>query len=248
MKVLLALAAATLAIGPLAGCALQPARDAMTRAQGDAILAELRELRHALAERARPADGEPQPAARIRLDDVAVHALGAAAAPVTLVEFTDYQCPFCKRFHERSWPELKRNYIDTGKVRYVVRDMPLPFHAEALPAAVAVRCAGQQSRFWPAHDALFAATETLSAEFVRKAVLALGVAPEAFDQCTHDPRTRAAIDADMAEADRIGVTGTPGFVIAQRAGAKLEGTLVLGAQPTNVFTTRIDALLGAPRP
>jgi protein-disulfide isomerase len=249
MRLLTAIAAAVLIAATLGGCSLQPTNAGITREQGDAILAELREIRRALAEpRTRPAtDGDPPQTARVRLEDIAVHVLGAANAPVTLVEFTDYQCPFCKRFHDRSWPDLKRKYVDTGKVRYVVRDMPLPFHAEALPAAIAARCAGEQGQFWPVHDALFAA-QALSAESLRKTVLGFGVAAEGYDKCVVNPLTRKAIDADIAEADRIGVTGTPGFVIAQSAGGKLEGALVLGAQSTNVFSSRIDALLPAAQP
>ena len=250
MKVLIATAAALVLVAALGSCAVQPTTDGVTRQQGEAILAELREIRRLLTEAhpkpvAETAEAQPQ---RVQLADVAVHVLGSANAPVTLVEFTDYQCPFCRRFHERTWPDLKRSYVDTGKVRYVVRDMPLPSHSDALPTAIAARCAGEQGQFWAVHEALFAAPEALSAQWVRKTVLGLGVNAASYDTCIKDPRTRAAVDADIAEADRLGITGTPGFVVAQASGGKLEGTVLVGAQPTNAFSARIDALLPAAKP
>ncbi len=231
----------------LAGCAAQPPAGSMTSEQADAILAELKDIKRMLVEqRPKPAEAEaPAAPAKVRLDDVAPNVLGAAAAAVTLIEFTDYQCPFCKRFHERSWPELKAKYVDSGKVRYVVRDMPLSFHGEALPAAIAARCAGEQGRFAPVFEALFAAPQ-LSAESIRAIVAAAGVEAPAFQRCSANAAVRQAIDSDSAEAERLGINGTPGFVIARRSGGKLEGTLIVGAQPTEVFSARLDALLGAP--
>jgi len=219
----------------------------LTRAQGDAILKELADIKRALADlKSKPA-GETESGApsKVKLGDVAVDAIGSPDAPVTMVEFTDYQCPFCKRFHERSWPEIKKKYVDTGKVRFVVRDMPLSFHEQALPAAIAARCAGQQGRFPFVFEALFALPE-LSNEAIRAVVSAAGVAEGPYRLCTATPVVRAAITADSDEAERLGINGTPGFVIAQKKGDALEGALIVGAQPTNVFTSRLDALLAAP--
>jgi protein-disulfide isomerase len=231
------------ALGLLAGCVTQPAAPPMTAAQADAILAELRDIKRLLGDRAPAAEAEP---AKVRLADVAPNVIGAATAPVTLIEFTDYQCPFCRRFHERSWPELKRRYVDTGRVRLVVRDLPLEFHGQALPAAIAARCAGEQGHFAPVFEALLAAPD-LSPGALREILDGAGVAREAFERCAQRPELRLAIAADGDEAQRLGINGTPGFVIAQRSGAQLEGVLVVGAQPTSVFTSRIDALLAAPR-
>jgi protein-disulfide isomerase len=239
---LLPLAAAT----ALAACAAQPGPDGVNASQADAILAELRDIKRLLVEQRSKAP-EAAATAKVRLDDVAPNTIGRADAPVTLIEFTDYQCPFCKRFHERTWPELKAKYVDTGKVRFVVRDMPLSFHSEALPAAIAARCAGAQGRFPAVFDALIAAPE-LSAVAIRGIVARAGVVAGAFERCTSAPAVRQAIDADGAEAERLGINGTPGFVIAQRSGGQLEGALVVGAQPTSVFTSRLDTLLAAPQP
>ena len=123
--------------------------------------------------------------------------------------------------------------------------MPLPFHGEAMPAAIAARCAGEQDKFWPVHEALFNAQEALSPEMIQKTVARLGVALPAYEKCSADPRTRASIDADIAEAESIGVNGTPGFVLGSRKSGKIAGTLILGSQPTDVFSSRIEALLKA---
>jgi protein-disulfide isomerase len=220
--------------------AAAPSPAAITSSQAEEILAELREIKAMLEEDRKAA--EPNNGG-IRLPDVALHVLGSPNAPVTMVEFTDYQCPYCRRFHEQSWPELKKAYIDTGKVRFIVRDLPLDFHDQALPSAVAARCAGEQDRYWPMYEALLGQTEPLGKDTARKLAIATGVDLPTFDACVHNPGLRHAIETDIAEAQRIGVTGTPGFVIAQRKDGQLEGTLLLGAQPTAAFTTRIDALL-----
>jgi len=232
----------------LAGCVAQPPAAAMTSDQADAILAELKDIKRLLVEqRPKPAEADaPGAVAKVRLDDVEPDAIGAAGAPVTLVEFTDYQCPFCKRFRERSWPELKAKYVDTGKVRLVVRNLPLSFHSQALPAAIAARCAGEQGHFAAVSDALFAAPQ-LSAESIHAIVAAAGVAAPAFERCAANAAIRQGIDADTAEAERLGINGTPGFVVAQKIGGTLEGTLSVGAQPTSGFSARLDALLGAPQ-
>ena len=242
-------------LASLASCSVQPGVSGMTQDQAAAIIAELKDIKRGLVkqQRARPADAAapaaPAAPSTIKLADVAVNVLGSASAPVTMVEFSDYQCPFCKRFHERTFPDLKKKYIDTGKVRYVVRDLPLPFHGEAMPAAIGVRCAGEQGQFWAVYEALFASQDTLSAQMVRKAAVSAGADGAVYDACIKKPAVKALIEADMQEAERIGVTGTPGFVIAQKKGQELEGTLVLGSQATTVFTAKIDALLtGKPAP
>lgn len=233
----------------------------LSAAQGEQILAELRQIHQLLLEqKAAPAQAAarpPVPAATavaaptmplVSLDASPHDSIGSSSAPVVLVEYTDYQCPFCRRFHERSWPEIKRRYVDTGKVRLEVRDMPLQFHDQALPAATAARCAGRQGKFWAVFNALLDKPEALTADGPRQAATAAGVSLPEFEQCLKSPAVRRAIEADIEDAERIGVDGTPGFVIARRKGERLEGTLLLGAQPASVFASRFDALLGSPTP
>ncbi len=212
----------------------------ITSAQAEEILAELRAIKAMLVEDRKSA--EPG-SGTLKLPDTGIHVLGSPNAPVTMVEFTDYQCPYCRRFHEQSWPELKKNYIETGKVRFVVRDLPLDFHDQALPSALAAHCAGEQDRYWPMYEALLGQKEALTKDTARRLAATAGVDLATFDTCLRNPGLRRNIENDVAEAQRIGVTGTPGFVIAQRHDGQLEGVLLLGAQPTAVFTSRIDALL-----
>jgi len=243
---------ATLALGLAlgTGCA-RGEGSSITREQGDAIIAELKEIHRLLADqqKAKLADKNANPdlpSGTVEVEDGTQAVLGAQNAPVTLIEYTDYQCPFCKRFHDRSWPEIKAKYIDTGKVRYIVRDLPLmDIHPEALAAATAARCAGEQGKFWPVHETLFAATpeNPLSAAMIKKTLNGAAIAPGPYDKCAADPRTRTGINTDMAEAERIGVNGTPGFVLGTQKDGKVSGVLILGSQPTDVFTSRIDKLL-----
>jgi protein-disulfide isomerase len=240
------LIAALAALAVLAGCSLAT-DNAMTREQGDAILAELKQIHRMLEEQQRARAKPEMPAEnRVEVADSRLQVMGAGDAPLTLIEFTDYQCPYCKRFRDRSWPELKAKYVDTGKLRFVIRDLPLGIHAQAMPAAIAARCAGEQGRFWPVHEALFESQATLSAEMIVATVKRLGVGSEAFERCRKDPRTQMGIEADVAEAENIGVSGTPGFVLGSRKGEKVAGELILGAQPTEVFSSRIEALLAPP--
>ncbi len=111
---------------------------------------------------ARPApQTEPDPAKRAKLNLDGFQMLGSKNAPLTIVEFTDYQCPFCQRFHVTTFPDLKKNYIDTGKVRFYSRDLPLDFHANAMQAAEAARCAIEQGKFWELRDVMGANPDKL---------------------------------------------------------------------------------------
>jgi protein-disulfide isomerase len=236
--------AALLGCAWLAGCTVTGGSAGITREQADAILVELREIRRALAEqpRARPAEQAREPqAVRVRAEGGA--AIGDPSATVTVVEYTDYQCPFCKRHHDRTFAELRKRYVDTGRIRYVVRDLPLSFHAMAEPAAAGARCAGEQGRFWEARDALFEVSAELSADVIRTKMLGLGLDAARYDACVANPATLAAVKADQDEAAAAGITGTPSFVVGRAANGTIEGTVVSGAQPYGTFAARLDALL-----
>jgi protein-disulfide isomerase len=241
---LVAPTALLVALVALAGCTVSGGAPGMTHEQADAILAELRDIKRVLAEqpRARPAEpSREQKTVRVRAEGGA--SLGDPAAVVTLVEYTDYQCPFCKRHHDRTFAELKKSYVDTGRIRYVVRDMPLGFHEMAVPAAIAARCAGEQGRFWEARDALFAVKGDLAPEVIRAAVLGVGLDAARYDACVKNPATLAAVEADSEEARSAGISGTPSFVVGRAANGTIEGTSISGAQPYAAFATRLDALL-----
>jgi protein-disulfide isomerase len=225
-----------------------PAEATISGSQADAILKELREIRRVLEkiEKKEPAQAaqrrRPPRNATVSLDKTRP-ALGNADAPVTVVEFTDYQCPFCRRFTQSTFPLIQKQYIDTGKVRWVVRDLPLAFHANARKAGQSVHCANEQGKFWEMRDMLFKNSANLADADLKKYAAEVGLDVAAFDACLASDRHLAEIDKDSAEAKRVSITGTPTFVIGKSGGDKLSGPLVVGAQPLKAFQTEIDKLL-----
>lgn len=173
-------------------------------------------------------------------------ALGSATAPLTMVEFTDYQCPYCRRFQAEVWPKLKRQYIDTGKVRYIARDLPLEFHSAAAPAAEAAHCAGEQGKFWDMHAALLGGAADLAAGGIERRARALGLDMARFDECVAHRKYSAVIVAHVHEADAAGIDGTPGFIVGRAAGGELTGVRLEGALPYEEFADLLRELLAGP--
>jgi protein-disulfide isomerase len=173
--------------------------------------------------------------------------MGREDAPVTIIEFTDLQCPYCARHATQTFPRLKADYIDPGKLRYTSRDLPLPFHSFALPAAVASRCAGEQGRYWEYREALFAAQATLGSEPYGRIAGEMGLDVELLEACRSDGHAEADVRADLALAGSHGIRSTPTFVIGRVVDGEFQGELVSGAQPYEVFKAKLDALLAAPR-
>ena len=234
-----------LAANPSASAAA--AGGAISATQADAILRELRDLR-ATVQKQQPAPTPAAPAAP-RIVTVALGdspSLGQADAPVVLVEFTDFQCPYCKRAHDGVLAELKKKYVDVGKVRLVSRNLPLPFHPNAEPAALAALCAGEQGQFWAMRDRLFDNTEALSPQDFLKAAEELKLDIQAFTACLDAKRPGPRIASDKQDAAAAGITGTPSFVIGRATGDKVTGMLMIGAKSTAVFEAEIEKLLSTP--
>jgi len=160
---------------------------------------------------------------------------GNTDAPLTMVEFTDYQCPYCRRFQAEVWPRIKHDYVDTGKVLFIVRDLPLPFHAAARPAAEAAHCAAEQGRFWPMHDALLAKGADLTAKGIEEHARALKLDVNRFNTCVAAGKYAGAIAHNAAEARALGLRGTPSFVIGRVQQGQLIGWPVEGALPYEDF-------------
>ncbi|GAC1647790.1 MAG: hypothetical protein NVS9B15_06360 [Acidobacteriaceae bacterium] len=171
------------------------------------------------------------------------YALGREDAPVTVVEFADYQCPFCRKFHSDTFVQLKKEYIDTGKVRYVSRDLPPEFHPNAPGAAVAARCAGEQKKFWEMRDVMVNAAD-LSRESLLKYGEQIKLDMGPFRSCLDDRKYTAAIQKDMADAATLGISGTPSFVVGKTAKERIDGVRIVGAVPYSVFDTVIKTQLG----
>jgi protein-disulfide isomerase len=182
--------------------------------------------------------------ARVRMPlDALEQARGSADAPITVVEFTDYQCPYCRRFQAETWPALKRYYVDTGKVRFIVRDLPLKIHSQARPAAEAAHCAGEQGRFWPMHQALLARDMRLDEASIVAKAQALGLDLARFRQCVTSNKYEAAIVRNAAQAAALGVQGTPTFIIGRVSHGELDGVRIAGAVPYADFAADLDRLL-----
>lgn len=161
--------------------------------------------------------------------------MGRNDAPITIVEFADYQCPFCRQFHSTVFARLKKDYIDTGKVRFVSRDLPLDFHPNALPAAEAARCAGEQNKYWEMRDALIAHADNLAPEAIVGIGAQLGLDQPRFHACVEKQAFSTSIRADADEANAAGITGTPSFVIGPTSDGYVEGEEVIGALPYQSF-------------
>ena len=159
-------------------------------------------------------------------------ALGEDNAPVVIVEFSDFQCPFCKRFRDQTFDQIKTKYIDTGKVKFVYRDYPLSFHPQAKPSALAAECADDQGKFWEYHDKIFENQASLSDSNYKAWASELGLDTEKFNGCLDSAEHSAEVDEDFKEGSSYGVTGTPGFLV--------NGIPVKGAQPYSVFEQLIE--------
>jgi len=222
--------------------------EGMTKDQADAILNELRQIRQ-LLEKQQTAAVVPSPAPPPAPEKVSMsigkgwYSIGSETAPVTMIEFADYQCPFCKAFHTATFADLKKNYVDTGKVRFVTRDLPLDFHQNALRAAEAARCAGDQGRFWEMRNALITNSTDLSQEAVERYAKALAVEMGTFAKCVDGEQHKADIQKDQADAGALQITGTPSFVIGRMKNDKVEGVKLVGAMPYATFDSKIKDLL-----
>lgn len=170
-------------------------------------------------------------------------AIGRADAPVTVVEFTDYECPFCKQFHSGAFEELKRNYIDRGTVRWVSRDLPLDMHPYAARGAEAARCADDQGKFWEMRDALLASALELRNEVIVRAAKNIALDLRSFSRCMDTRKYRVAVEMDVADAVSFQIVHTPAFVVARTAPETLHGVVILGALPYGAFEFAIDSVL-----
>jgi protein-disulfide isomerase len=189
------------------------------------------------------AEQEPAPQfVHLKLD-AREYSLGRSDAPLTMLEFTDYQCPFCRRFQAETWPLLKKNYIDTGKLRFIVRDLPLQFHSAARPAAEAAHCAGAQGQFWPMHEALLARDMKLDDASLLRQAQAMGLDVARFRECVAGDKYEAAIARNAAQAASLGVHGTPTFILGKVAHGELEGVRIAGTMPYQDLSSYLDQVL-----
>jgi protein-disulfide isomerase len=187
---------------------------------------------------------------------------GDASAPIAMIEYGDFECPFCRHFDHDIYPRVFDDYIKTGKVRFYYRDMPLPIHPHAMPAARAAHCAGEQGKYWEMHDSLFTdkpeaigpgpggRDRTLSQESIDESAKALGVDTAKLDTCMASTRFNDVIQRSSEDAAKMNIDGTPTFVIGTIGpnGHVLSvKKTIIGAQPFEAFKAAIDPLL-SPQP
>lgn len=162
---------------------------------------------------------------------------GDPNAKVTIVEFSDFECPFCGRFYSETLPQLIKEYVDTGKAKLYFRHYPLPFHPKATPLALASECANDQGKFWEMHDKIFDATvagtssTSTDADYTNWAG-ELGLDTSSFDNCYTSKKYQKNVDEDTAAGSAVGVSGTPTFYI--------NGKQLVGALPFDSFKAIID--------
>jgi len=179
--------------------------------------------------------------AAVTADDDAF--LGNADAPVTMIEFSDFQCPFCRKLWKEVLPQLKKDYIDTGKVKFVYRDFPLSsIHEMAQPSAEAAECADEQGKFWEMHDKLFAEQEkkgqgtiAYTIDDLKKWAGQIGLNTAQFNDCLDTGKYKSEVEKDLADGAASGVQGTPASFI--------NGQLVGGVQPYDNFKKIIEEIL-----
>jgi len=197
------------------------------------IRTENAQNQQAPAQQTSPQKQYQQQAVQVSADDDPVK--GDANAPVTMIEFGDFECPFCEKFYSQILPRLEEEYIIAGKLRLIFRDFPLNSHQQARPAAEAAECAKEQGKFWEFHDKIFENQQSLSEESYRQWATDIGLNTAQFSDCFDSGKYRSEVEKDFADGSAAGVRGTSIFFI--------NGVKLVGAQPYSVFRQVIDQQL-----
>jgi len=211
-----------------------------------AIQKELAEIKKLVAAGSRPA-AAAEKALNAMVSVEGEPFKGDKNAKLTLVEFSEYQCPFCARHVKDTYPTIDKEYIQTGKVKYVFRDMPLEsIHKNAFKAAEAAHCASDQNKFWEMHDRLFENNKQLEPAMLSAHATAIGIDAPKFQKCLDDGKYAAAVRKDMSDANRLGISGTPTVLIGmtQTNDPNIKVLKVRrGAQGINAYKAAFDELL-----
>ncbi|NQY87537.1 MAG: thioredoxin domain-containing protein [Colwellia sp.] len=169
--------------------------------------------------------------------------LGDDTAKIVIIEFSDFQCPYCKKYIEQTLPLISKNYIEQGKVKYLIRDYPLSFHPKAQGAAIASICAQQQGNYWPFRNKLFDNMNTLGESYYIKLAHELQLDTPLFAQCLSEKSHLVKINNDVALGKSLGVTGTPSFIIGRVENNVLVAPqLIIGAQSYRSFSYILNEL------
>jgi len=239
---LLAVAIATACTGHARGPSLEQEVAQLKRNQAE-LLKRMETL-----ERARRPDAAAAQASAREIDLAGISFLGDPDAPVTLIEFTDYQCPYCRRHAQQTLPRLRERYVETGQLRYGIREFPIErLHPDAARLSRAALCAGEQGRYWEMHERLMTSPQQATRRSVAPAVQALGLDESDFSACMEGERLDTAIRGDIAAGFHLGVRATPFFAIGrtgQDGATRLSiASTLTGARPFESFVVWIDPLV-----
>lgn len=179
------------------------------------------------------------PSERVDVEEGKLPIFGQDNAKVTMIEFSDFECPFCKSYFDQTLSQIKKDYVDKGLVKLYYRHFPLDFHPAAMPSSLASECANEQNKFWEYHDKIFAeqdkiagkTTDVITAQ-LKLFAQELGLNTSRFDSCLDNAKFQANVDTDLADGRTAGVSGTPTFFI--------NGNRIVGAQPYASFKALID--------
>jgi len=199
------------------------------------------------------APATPPSAQQFKPADVKIGAsavLGDADATVTLIEYSDYQCPFCKRHATTVFPQLVKEYVDSGKLKIVMRENPIQsIHSLAMGASLAALCAAEQDKYWDMHDLMFTDDEQLEINNLKTHAKSLDMNVSTFNKCLDSKKYARQIRSDLAEASRLGVSGTPNFLMGLTDPDDSNKTRVTqhirGAKDLASFQAAIDGLLAS---
>ena len=210
------------------------------------ILKELQEIKKILQSFQEAANQQTPP--EITLPVSGEPFKGSPSARVAIIEYSDYQCPFCGEYSREVFPRLDSDYVKSGKIRYYFRDLPLPAHPQALLAALASRCAGDQGKFWEMHERLFANQNALGPEALKQHAAAVGLDAARFNECLSSGKYRNAVARSLASAERMHIDGTPAFLVGivdPNGEVVRVAQVMLGAKDYQEFKAALDGALAA---
>ena len=208
---------------------------AISRTQADQILEELRSIRKLLENQQKAAATGVPLATTIKFDLRGQSFIGSQSAPVTIVEFTDFQCPFCQRFYTDTFKEIKKNHVDSGKIRFYSVDLPLPFQKNAFQAAEAGHCATEKGKYWELRNLMQAGSWKLDTVSLLEYGKELGLDQDEFRRCIVSGKYESEIQKGSSEAANKGVQATPAFLIGKSTPGGVEGEMIVGVKPYNFF-------------
>ncbi|TDF37194.1 hypothetical protein EYS14_13630 [Alteromonadaceae bacterium M269] len=240
----------------LSGCEGNASQEPETKAQMDEMQAEIRllvkevvslnkKLDSVLASRENAGRGNQGKRAtrEVSLPENP-NILGDPKASYAMIEFMDYQCPYCVKYAKQVLPAIKQRYVDSGKLQYLIRDYPLAFHKKAKGAAIAANCAGSQDKYWQMHDELIVNSRSLSDGLYSDLAQKLNLDMESFKTCLQLPEMAAAVDSDLDYGTEIGTRGTPNFYIGKIVDGKIVDAInISGARSVEAFDRAIQQVL-----